>query len=80
MDRREKIPGRKPGDVCCFLSERICDAPDPYNAGLGYVFLSAFFGALSGAFKELFSPSEYDTITVPAVIAAALLIINSAMY
>ncbi len=49
------------------------------NTGPGYAFLSAFFGALSGTLTELFSPSEYDTITVPTVIAAVLLIINCAM-
>ena len=51
-----------------------------HNTGLGCVFLSAFSGALSGTLTELFSPSEYDTVTVPAVIAAILLIINCAVY
>ena len=50
-----------------------------HNAGWRYMFLSAFSGALSGSFVELFSPSEYDTITVPTVIAVILLIINGAM-
>ena len=40
------------------------------------VLLSAFAGALFGTAAELFSPSEYDTVTVPVVIAAVLLIIN----
>ena len=31
--------------------------------------------ALPGTAAELFSPSEYDTVTVPAVIAAALLLL-----
>ena len=30
--------------------------------------------ALSGAAMELFSPSKYDTVTVPVMIAAFLLI------
>ena len=37
--------------------------------------LSVFVGALLGTATELFSPSEYDTITVPVVIAAALILI-----
>ena len=37
--------------------------------------LSASVCALLGAMTELFSPSEYDTVTVPIVIAAALLLI-----
>ena len=51
-----------------------------HNAGLGYILLSAFFGAVSGSLAELFSPSEYDTITVPTVIALILLIVNGAMH
>ena len=49
------------------------------NTGAGSAVPSALAGALFGALSELFSPSEYDTITVPAVIAAVLLIINSVM-
>ena len=37
--------------------------------------LSAGLGALLGTMTELFSPSEVDTVTVPVVIAATLLII-----
>ena len=37
--------------------------------------ISAGLGALFGTMTELFSPSEYDTVTVPVVIAAVLLII-----
>jgi len=47
-----------------------------HRAEPGYLFLSAFFGAVSGTLAELLSPSEYDTISVPAVIAAVLLLIN----
>ena len=38
--------------------------------------LSAGLGALLGTATELFSPSEYDTVTVPAVIAAVLLLLR----
>jgi len=38
--------------------------------------LFAGLGALSGTATELFSPSEYDTVTVPAVIAAVLLLLE----
>ena len=50
-----------------------------HDAALGYGLFSAFFGARSGAFVELFSPSEYDTVTVPTVIVIILLVINGAM-
>lgn len=39
--------------------------------------LSAGIGALLGTATELVSPSEYDTVTVPVVIAAVLLILVS---
>ena len=38
--------------------------------------LSAGLGALLGTVTELFSPSEYDTVTVPTVIAAVLLLLG----
>ena len=37
-------------------------------------FLPIFIGAAVGAATELFSPSEYDTVTVPSVILAVLLL------
>ena len=40
------------------------------------VLLSAGVGALIGTATELFSPSEYDTVTVPVVIVAALLLLQ----
>ena len=43
---------------------------------LPMAFTAAFAGALSGAAAELFSASEWDTVTVPAVIAAVLLLIG----
>ncbi len=42
----------------------------------GWAFLCAGIAAFLGTATELFSPSEYDTVTVPAVIAAVLLIMN----
>ena len=50
-----------------------------HNSGLTQALLSAAAGAFLGTLTELFSHSEYDTITVPAVIAAVLLIINSVL-
>ena len=38
--------------------------------------LSAGVGALTGTATELFSPSEYDTVTVPVVILAVLLVLE----
>ena len=45
------------------------------KAGLPTVLLGAGIGALLGTVTELVSPSEYDTVTVPAVIVAVLLIL-----
>ena len=39
--------------------------------------VSAIIGAIFGAATELFTPREYDTITVPTVIAAVLLTIGA---
>jgi len=49
------------------------------GAGFSRALLLAVPGALLGALTELFSPSEYDTVTVPSVIAALLLLINAAV-
>ena len=38
--------------------------------------LSAGLGALLGTVTELFSPSEYDTVTVPAVVVTVLLLLG----
>ena len=46
------------------------------NMPLPRAVLSASAGALLGTATELFSPSEYDTVTVPAVIAAVLLLLG----
>ena len=46
------------------------------GAYLPRVLLSAGVGALIGAATELFSPSEYDTVTVPVMILAVLLILQ----
>ncbi len=42
-----------------------------------YAFLLSSAAALPGTATELLSPSEYDTVTVPAVIAAVLLLLTS---
>lgn len=47
-----------------------------HGADWSYVLLSAGIGALIGAATELFTPSEYDTITVPVMILASLLVIE----
>ena len=39
--------------------------------------LTALAAALAGAVTELFTPGEYDTVTVPLVIAAVLLLMNA---
>ena len=44
------------------------------SIGWTHVFLSACIGALVGTVAELVSPSEYDTITVPVVIIAVLIL------
>ena len=41
-----------------------------------HVLLISLASALLGTATELFSPSEYDTVTVPTVIAAALLLLT----
>lgn len=41
-----------------------------------YALILSCIAALLGTATELFSPSEYDTVTVPTVIAAALLLLN----
>ena len=43
------------------------------NMAMLNVLLMARVGALAGTATELFSSSEYDTVTVPAVILAVLL-------
>ena len=45
------------------------------KTGFPQALLMAALGALLGTATELFSPSEYDTVTVPAVIIVVLLII-----
>ena len=46
---------------------------------LSQVLAMSIIGSLLGTAAELFSPSEYDTVTVPAVIAAVLLTIAHCM-
>ena len=44
--------------------------------GLPNALLSAGIGALFGTATELFSPSEYDTVTVPVAILVVLLVLK----
>lgn len=55
------------GSVALFLLQR---------SGLPRVLFFSGVGAFLGAAAELFSPSEYDTVTVPLVIAAGLLLLD----
>jgi dolichol kinase len=41
---------------------------------LGRSFAASLTGAAAGAFTELISSSEWDTVTVPAVILAVMLV------
>ena len=43
------------------------------SLGWPMALLSATAGALAGTVTELFSPSEYDTVTVPVIVLAVLL-------
>lgn len=43
---------------------------------LSHALLAEGFGAILGTAVELLSPSEWDTATVPAVIAVVLLILR----
>ena len=45
------------------------------KSDLPVAFAAAAAGALLGTVTELITPSEYDTVTVPAVIAAVLLLL-----
>ncbi len=45
------------------------------NLAVMHALLLSAAAAMLGTVTELFSPSEYDTVTVPAVIAAALLLL-----
>ena len=45
-----------------------------YQFPFSTAFLPILSGAAVGAVTELFSPSEYDTVTVPSVILAVLLL------
>ena len=45
------------------------------DLSIGYALLAAGLGALAGTVTELLSPTEWDTATVPVVIAAVLLVL-----
>ena len=46
------------------------------TSSMSHAMLMAFAGAITGALTELFSPSEYDTVTVPVMITAVLLSVS----
>ena len=46
------------------------------DLGLLRTLISILVGAIAGAAAELFSPSEYDTVTVPVVILAVLMVFS----
>ena len=46
------------------------------DIGMPKALMFSGIGALAGTATELFSPSEYDTVTVPVVILAALLVME----
>lgn len=51
----------------------------PEGVGVPKALLLSGFGALVGAATELFSPSEYDTVTVPMAVLATLLVLGMAL-
>ena len=66
------------GSLAMLLVSFICGMIVLYfvqQMDLPLALLSAGLGASLGTVTELFSPSEYDTVTVPIAIAAVLLII-----
>ena len=67
------------GTAAMFLASLICGlivfllfCHFPFGKSL----LPVFAGAIVGAITELFSPGEYDTLTVPAAILAVLLLLS----
>ena len=65
------------GTAAMFLVSLICGLAVfllRYQFPFSTAFLPIFAGAAAGAVTELFSPSEYDTVTVPSVILAVLLL------
>lgn len=46
------------------------------NVGVPEALLLSCIGALAGTAAELFSPSEYDTVTVPIVILSILMLLE----
>lgn len=55
------------GMMILYLKQKMSFSGAVFTAGIG---------ALLGTVTELFSPSEYDTVTVPIVFAATLLILT----
>ena len=66
------------GTAAMFLASLICGFVVfllHYHFLFSTVFLPVFTGAAAGAVTELFSSGEYDTVTVPSVILAVLLLL-----
>lgn len=65
------------GSLCMFAVSFVCGLCVMYfaqNTSFGAAVLFSVIGALGGMLTELFSPSEWDTVTVPTVITALLLV------
>ena len=80
---RIKLPGTDgkkslEGSLAMLLVSIICGiiVLYSYHPIVGWAVISSAFAAVAGAVTELYSPSEYDTVTVPVVISAALLLIT----
>ena len=63
------------GSTAMFVSSLTCGLLFLSLTGTELSMLSLFTAALAGTLTELLTPSEYDTVTVPAVILAVLLLL-----
>ena len=76
------VDGKKSweGTVAMFLVSLICGLA-VFILYCHFSFLKSlapiFVGAIIGAATELFSPSEYDTVTVPVAVLAVLLLLST---
>lgn len=71
------------GTAAMFLISFACGFAVLWLCGqgtFGKTLILSFSGAAVGAVTELFSPSEYDTVTVPVAILAVLLLMLHQMY
>ncbi len=63
------------GSTAMLISSLACGLLFVSLTGTELSMLSLFTAALAGTLTELLTPSEYDTVTVPAVILAVLLLL-----